>query len=226
MQNTPLIVNNNLTMSSREIAELCEARHNDVVATINRLFEKGLLRSSRKTRQEATGGRPVDVYDLTERDSYLVVAGYSDEVRARIIDRWQELEQQAQFSIPKTFAQALMLAANQAEQIEQQHAVIEQQRPAVEFVDHYVSSTGNRGFREVCKLLNANESEFREFLIENGIMYRLGGALTPMAQHMNTGRFVVKAGASDGGHAFNQAKFTPKGIQWVAGMWIARKVAA
>jgi len=190
------------------------------------LFEKGLLRSSRKTRQEATGGRPVDVYDLTERDSYLVVAGYSDEVRARIIDRWQELEQQAQFSIPKTFAQALMLAANQAEQIEQQHAVIEQQRPAVEFVDHYVSSTGNRGFREVCKLLNANESEFREFLIENGIMYRLGGALTPMAQHMNTGRFVVKAGASDGGHAFNQAKFTPKGIQWVAGMWIARKVAA
>ena len=43
------------TMSSREIAELVEARHNDVVATIERLFSKGLLRSSRETRREATG---------------------------------------------------------------------------------------------------------------------------------------------------------------------------
>ena len=194
MQNTSLIVNNNLTMSSREIAELCEARHNDVVATIKRLFNKGLLRSSRKTRQEATGGRPVDVYDLAERDSYLVVAGYSDEVRARIIDRWQELERQVSTPVhlvPQTFSQALMLAAQQAEQIEHQHAVIEQQRPAVEFVDHYVSCSGDRGFREVCKLLNANESEFRLFLIDNDIMYRLGGVLTPHARHMDAGRFVV-----------------------------------
>ncbi|UVL76619.1 Rha family transcriptional regulator [Pseudomonas putida] len=80
------------TMSSREIAELVEARHNDVVATIERLFAKNLLRSSRKSRREATGGRPIEVYDLTERDTHLVVAGYSDEHRAKVIDRWQELE--------------------------------------------------------------------------------------------------------------------------------------
>lgn len=79
-------------MSSREIADLVEARHNDVVATIERLFSKSLLRSSRKTRREATGGRPIEVYDLIERDTHLVVAGYSDEHRARVIDRWQELE--------------------------------------------------------------------------------------------------------------------------------------
>lgn len=82
------------TMSSREVAELADARHNDVCATIERLFSKGLLRSNRKTRIEATGGRPISVYDLNERDTYIVIAGYSDEVRARIIDRWQELEAQ------------------------------------------------------------------------------------------------------------------------------------
>lgn len=32
------------------------------------------------------------VYDLIEGDTYLVTAGYSDEMRARIIDRWQGLE--------------------------------------------------------------------------------------------------------------------------------------
>lgn len=81
-----------ITMTSREIADLVEARHNDVVATIERLFHKGLLRSSRKTRREDTGGRPIEVYDLIERDTHLVVSGYSDEHRARVIDRWQELE--------------------------------------------------------------------------------------------------------------------------------------
>lgn len=103
-----------VTMSSREIAELVEARHNDVVATIDRLFDKGLLRSSRKTRREATGGCPIDVYDLIERDTHLVVAGYSDEHRAKVVDRWQELESVAakpQHVILQTLTEALRLMA-------------------------------------------------------------------------------------------------------------------
>lgn len=93
--NQLIAMNAEVTMSSREIADLVEARHNDVVSTIDRLFDKGLLRSSRKTRREATGGRPIEVYDLNERDTHLVVAGYSDEHRAKVIDRWQELETKA-----------------------------------------------------------------------------------------------------------------------------------
>ena len=83
-----------MSMISREIAELVEARHNDVVATIERLFQKGLLRSSRKTRrhdnvkiaierlavrgviqlpalQEVKNhlGQTVSVYQLEKRDS-------------------------------------------------------------------------------------------------------------------------------------------------------------
>ena len=65
------ITNIQKTMSTREIADLVEARHNDVTATVERLFGKGLLRSSRETRREFTGGRPVDVYDLIERDTQL-----------------------------------------------------------------------------------------------------------------------------------------------------------
>jgi len=86
------------TMSSREIATLCEARHNDVVVTIQRLFEKGVLRESRKTtrtHRPERGGRPTEVYDLTKRDTLVVASGYNDELRARIIDRWEELEVQA-----------------------------------------------------------------------------------------------------------------------------------
>lgn len=84
-----------LTMSSREIADLCETRHNQVASTIARLFEKGVLRESRNTLrrfQPEGGGRPIEVYDLTKRDTLVVASGYRDDLRARIIDRWIELE--------------------------------------------------------------------------------------------------------------------------------------
>ncbi|STT07315.1 Uncharacterized phage-encoded protein [Klebsiella michiganensis] len=43
-------------------------------------------------------------------------------------------------------------------------------------------------------------------------MYRLGGTLTPMAQHIDAGRFEVKTGTSlTSNHAFSQARFTAKG---------------
>jgi hypothetical protein len=42
-------------------------------------------------------------------------------------------------------------------------------------------------------------------------MYRLGGTLTPMAQHIDAGRFEVKTGTSQASnHAFSQARLQPK----------------
>jgi phage antirepressor YoqD-like protein/predicted transcriptional regulator len=228
MQNTLVPVNNTMPMSSKEIAEIVESRPDTVKVAMERLAKNGVITFT-STTEKSEGGRPGVVYRVGKRDSYVVVAQLCPEFTARLVDRWQELEAQVAaptHAIPQTFSQALMLAAQQAERIELQEAVIEQQKPAVEFVDRYVSSTGNRGFREVCKLLGANEAEFRLFLLDEEIMYRLGGVLTPHARHLDAGRFVVKAGASDAGHAFNQAKFTPKGIQWIAGLWVTRKAAA
>lgn len=82
-----------LTMSSREIAELVEARHNDVVATIDALFEQGLLKSRRTTRRVDTGGRPVFVYDLTQPDCEIVTSGYSKEGQMKVARRWMAISQ-------------------------------------------------------------------------------------------------------------------------------------
>lgn len=214
------------TMTSREIADLVEARHNDVIATIERLFTKGLLRSSRESRREQTGGRPIEVYDLTERDTHLVIAGYSDEHRARVIDRWQELERATGPALPRTMAEALRLAADQAEEIERQQAQIAAAKPAVEFVERYVHADGLKGFREVCKLLKANEARFREFVIADRIMYRLAGTLTAYQNHIDAGRFEVRTGvAGSTEHAYTTTKFTPKGVDWIAGEWAKFQLA-
>ncbi|HIF4664616.1 TPA: phage antirepressor KilAC domain-containing protein [Citrobacter koseri] len=58
-----------------------------------------------------------------------------------------------------------------------------------------------------------------EHLIERNILYRLGGTLTPMAQHISAGRFEVKTGTSSASnHAFSQTRFTAKGVRWIGGL--------
>ncbi|MEB0951620.1 phage antirepressor KilAC domain-containing protein [Citrobacter sedlakii] len=128
--------------------------------------------------------------------------------------------------IPQTLPEALRLAADLAEQ----KAVLENKlaiaAPKAEFVDHYVEASGLIGFREAAKLLKVKESYFRLFLLDHGIMYRLAGKMTPYAQHLDAGRFTVKTGEAGNGHAFTQVKFTPKGIQWIAGLLAGERFKA
>lgn len=210
-----------LTMSSEEIATLVESRHDNVKTSIERLGARGVIQLPALQEVRNHLGQAVSVYQLCKRDSYVVVAQLSPEFTARLVDRWQELEAQAAPAVPRTMSQALRLAAEQAEQIEQQQAALALAAPKVEFVDRFASAeTGAMGFRQVCKLLRANEEHFRAFLLDNKVMYHLGGRLTPLAQHLDAGRFVVKAGhAQHSDHAFTQAKFTSKGVTWIAGLW-------
>lgn len=224
----PAIGNNSSPcMTSREMADLTEKRHDNVRRTIESLFHEGLISKPQiEDGNKAANGVVERVYHVCKRDSYVIVAQLSPQFTARLVDRWQELEAAAPaFVIPTTLSGALRLAAEQAEVIEHQAAELAAAAPAVEFVGRYVDSTGSKGFRQVCKLLKVKEPDFRLFLEEKSIMYRLGGEWTAHSQHIDAGRFVVKAGTSDvSGHAFNSARFTPKGISWVAGEYAKYKL--
>lgn len=182
------------------------------------------------TEKGENDGRPRIEYALTiECAKHIAMLSRSDkgrEIRTYFIECERRALQapQAQFSIPKTLSEALRLAADQAETIERQAAQIEQQKPAVEFVERYTEADGSKGFREVCKLLKANEARFRQFLLDARILYRLGGRLMPFAQHLEAGRFTVITGMN-GENAYTTAKFTSKGITWVAGEWAKHNLA-
>ncbi|WP_432765656.1 phage antirepressor KilAC domain-containing protein [Kosakonia sacchari] len=220
----PFMPGQELTMSSQDIADLVESRHDHVKRSIERLAERGVIQLPPMGEVRNHLGQSVAVYQIGKRDSYIVVAQLSPEFTARLVDRWQELESQQATQVPKSLPEALRLAADLAEQQQQLKQELAAAAPKVEFVDRYCSANGSMSFRQVAKLLNAKEPEFRMFLIERGIMYRLGGALTPHHQHIEAKRFEVKTGTTNtSNYAFSQARFTAKGVQWIGGLWTAYK---
>lgn len=162
-------------------------------------------------------------YRLTLDQCMLVAMRESKAVRKSVLAKVRELESQQTPKLPQSFAQALQLAADQAKVIEDQQAAIALAAPKVEFVDRYVASTGNKGFRQVAKLLKAKENEFRAYLSVNKILYRLGGEWAPYQCHIDAGRFEVSTGTANE-HAYNAARFTPKGVEWIAGLWAVHQL--
>ena len=220
-----------LTMSSREIAELVDSRHDSVKRTIERLVAQGVIESPPlvdfKNINNVAGQEYVFSGEQGKRSSIIVVAQLSPEFTARLVDRWQELEAGQAPKVPQTYAQALLEAGRLAQLAEEQAQQLALAAPKVEFVDKYVQATGLFTFREVSKLLKANEARFREFLLAQKIMYRLGagGELTAYQNHADAGRFEVKTNTAKNGHSYKRTMFTTKGVHWVAGQWAKHQEA-
>lgn len=82
-----------LSMSSRDIAELCEKRHDHVMRDINNMLEQlGLVPPKFGGYYIADNGKQNPCYNLPKDLTLTLVAGYNVKLRKRIIDRWLELE--------------------------------------------------------------------------------------------------------------------------------------
>lgn len=167
-------------------------------------------------------GNQVATYSLTLDQCMLVGMRESKAVRRSVLKKLKALEAPRVIATLPDFSNPAAAARAWAEQFElqqQANQALIAAAPKIAFVDEYVKSTGLKGFRQTAKLLKANESRFREFLIDKKIMYRMGGEWQAYQHHIDAGRFEVKTDTADNGHAFNQTKFTPKGVNWVAGLW-------
>ncbi|AEF46545.1 Phage regulatory protein, Rha-like protein [Serratia sp. AS12] len=211
-----MITSANRTMSSREIAQLVESRHSDVCTTIDRLVKRGAISGyAAMPYTHPQNGRQYSEYQVNKRDSYVVVAQLSPEFTARLVDRWQELENQT--SVPQSLPEALRLAADMAEQNAALEQKVQDDAPKVAFVDHYVDASGAKSLRETAKILNMPEKAMIEALIRDRVLFRQSNNLLPHSQRQREGLLTVKTGTSDhSGHAYTQTRVTPRGIQWIA----------
>lgn len=211
-----------LTMTSREIAELTGKELSHVHRDIREMLE--VLKKDDPNldhpREDKDSRGYTDCFHLGRELTITLVSGYSVVMRRSIVKRWQELEAKQVAPVALSTLDILNLAIESEKGRLAAVAQLAIAAPKAAFVDAYVDATGLKGFREVAKLLKANEARLREFLSDKKIMYRLGGDWVAYQQHIDAGRFAVKAGANSiNGHAFNRSMFTPKGIEWLAGLW-------
>ena len=219
----PQFGNSEQSMTSLEIAELVEKRHDNVKRTIESLVKANIISNPQiEDGIKSANGVIPKVYVFTggkgKRDSIIVVAQLCPEFTARLVDRWAELE-------GKNRELTKMEILQMALESEQQKLVLQQQlgiqAPKVAFVDKYVAGNGNKTFRQVAKLLQIKEYKFREFLESNRIMYKLNGEWTAYQNHVDAKRFHIKTGVSDSGHAFNTPCLHQKVSSGLLGSWLS-----
>lgn len=84
----------NQTMSSREIAKLCNKEHRNVMSDIRSMLESLNIQSADFLADyKDSKGRTYPCFNLPKRETLILVSGYNVALRAKIIDRWAELEQ-------------------------------------------------------------------------------------------------------------------------------------
>ena len=84
------------TMSSKEIAELTGKQHahvmRDIRAMLAELYGEEGISKFGDTHTNPQNGQNYPIFNLPKRETLILVSGYNIQMRAKIIDRWQELE--------------------------------------------------------------------------------------------------------------------------------------
>ena len=204
---------NTLTMSSREIATLCDKRHDHVCRDIENLnLEYGKLSLPKvgECDYTADNGQTYREFRLTKEQTIDLITGYRADLRIRINRRWQQLEQATAPRLPQTFADALRAYADEVEAHEQTKIALETAKPKAQYFDALVERNLLTSFRITAKELKLKQNSFIQALLDDKYIYRDGkGKLMPYAQHTPS-LFEVKE-FTKGGYANVQTMITPKG---------------
>lgn len=207
------------TISSREIAKLTGIAHTEVKRMVKSLETAQRLSQPVTASLYEREGEMRQEFLLNKRDSLLTVSRISPGFTAAMLDRWQEQERNV--NIPD-FTNPAAAARAWAEQYEKRQRAEEQLAlwaPKAAFFDQFVQVKESLGFRQLCKILKAKEPQFREFLLERNIMQRIGGNLVPPQHHIDAGYFTLHSGVGENERTWSQARFTARGVKWVADLW-------
>jgi len=119
IENTNTNTNTNeLTMTSLEISELTGKRHDHVLRDIDNVFKELNKPLIIGDLQKMPSGQTAKVYNIEHRECDILLMGYSISLRAKVYDRWKELENQTQPVLPLTYRDALKELIIKDEQLE------------------------------------------------------------------------------------------------------------
>ncbi|WP_053128909.1 phage antirepressor KilAC domain-containing protein [Pseudomonas sp. MIACH] len=233
-------------MSSREIAELVGSRHDKVKQSIERLAERNVIVRPPMGDEQSNDalGRPrtESVYYVSKRDSYVIVAQLSPEFTARLVDRWQELEEMsakpafdiASLNDPKVLLALLTdnvrkvvaLEADNTELTKENHELevkVEQDAPKVAFHDMVVVSHKTYNAAQAAKLIGTGRTRLLQFMRQKGWITRSN---EPYQAKIEAGLLDVKLGTFEhpiqGTIPTCSTLITGKGLTKLEALWRER----
>lgn len=202
-------------MTSLEIAELTGKQHQHVMRDIRSLLRQGVCESNfglmLNIKQLPNGGkREYPYYKLTKKGCLILASGYNAVLREKIINRWEELEkkERGQFTIPQSYSEALLLAANQAKQIEEQQLALEQQKeelvkasqeivelsatitqakPKTTYFDIMMKNKSTSVITSTAQDYGMSAKAFNKLLFDLGIQHKVAGQWVLYRQYLDKG---------------------------------------
>ena len=185
--------------------------HSDTSMAVKRLDEDEKL-----TQTMFVSGQNRKTWLVNEPGLYSLILT-SRKPEARAFKRWVTHEVLPsirktggyQADVPRTFAEALRLAADQQEEIERN-------RPKVEQYNRFISGENYQTLEQVGKALGVGRNKLSRFLRTIEIFTKREGSPVPYQRFINEGYFVVKETPSPYyGHNNVQTFITAKGVSFI-----------
>jgi phage antirepressor YoqD-like protein len=209
-------------MSSREIAELTGKRHPDVKRDIERMLSDleedvsnfAHIYSDSMNREQTE-------FRLDRELTETLLLGYSAPLRLKVIRRLRELEAQVNgsnvtFMVPRTLPEALRLAADLADKVEEQQSVIKALEPKAEFHDAVTSAVNCQTVQEAAKLIGTGQNRLFKKLREAKLLMADNQPYQTAVEagyfRMVEGQYKDKRGES---HTYTRTLVTGKGLAYI-----------
>ena len=180
-------------MTSLQIAEITGKTHSNVMRDIRNILEQ--LEEKHKfnfelmfkiTKLGNNAERKDPYYLLTKKDCLLLASGYDANLRAKIINRWEELEENKRELSRKDLALMVLQAEEEKERlllennhlsetVDLQTKELQKSAPKVSYYDNHLQSVNTQTSTQVAKQIGMDAEKLHKKLKEIGFIYRQSG---------------------------------------------------
>ena len=239
---------NQVLTNSLLVAEKFEKEHSKVIRDIQNLSCSDEFRAANfgLSSYISQQNKELPMYVMTKDGFSFLVMGYTGskagmfkEEYIKAFNKMEETIKTGGFNVPKSFREALLLAAeqqevieNQQKQIEEKNAKIEADKPKVLFSEAVEASKKSILIRELAKIITQNgyqigEKQLYERLRKAGYLCSVGESRNqPSQTYMNMGLFEIKKRiVMDGAESkvYNTTVVTPKGVRYFINKFLGKK---
>ena len=177
-----LIKSNKNSITSLELAELAGMTHANILKAIRKMEDAWIKTTGVKfnvSTYRDNSGKSNVAYKLNKSESLYVISKFKDEIRAKVILRWEALEKQVQPNEDTILLEAMQILNTRIAQKEQQLLLQEQSikeaAPKVEYCNKVLQSESTYVTNQIAKELGMSARSLNKRLREFGVQYNQSG---------------------------------------------------